>query len=461
VVVAGAGVAGLAAATAIRRDAPEIEVLVLERSPRVGGLVETERTAEGFIVEHGADCLVTTKPWGVAAAREADLGDAIVPGGPAPRRSYVSTRAGLVLLPQVFAGARPAAVLSVLRTPLLSLAGKARLALEPFVPRRRNPADESVRAFVTRRFGAELADVVVEPLVGAIHGSATGRLSADACMPRLRAFEREHGSVTLGVECAIRARRRRGDEALLPPTVTLRDGMGSLPAALARRLGDRVKRGVAVGQIAPHGGGRFRVDTADGAIACDGVVLATPSWQAPPLIEAASPDLAAYLATIAHKALACVTLAWPRSDVPHRLDATGWVRGAGDRRTTLACTWSSEKWFRRAPDSFVLVRSVLALGDAPDGDLVDAVRRDLRDLLGVGAPPCLVRVRRLPHATPIYEVGHGERVARALVETAELGAFALAGNAYAGVGVPDCVASGEAAARTVLGALAAGPARAA
>jgi oxygen-dependent protoporphyrinogen oxidase len=459
VVVVGAGVAGLAAATAIRRDAPDVDVVVLERGARLGGLVETERTADGFVLEHGADCFVTTKPWGVAAVRAAGLGDAIVAGGRAPRRSYVSTGAGLIPLPQVFAGVGPAAVLSVLRTPLLSLGAKARLALEPLVPRRRESGDESVRAFVARRFGREMADAIVGPVVGGIYGSDTARLSAEACLPRLRAFEREDGSVVLGTQRAIRARRAHPPETLLPPTVSLRDGMGSLPAALGRALGGRVTLGAAARGIVRRGRG-FAVDTTLGDVACDGIVVATPAWQAPPLVEAVSPDLAAYLATIPHKALACVTLAWPRAAVPRPLDATGWLRGARDRRATLACTWASEKWHGRAPDGFVLFRSVLPLADAADVELVGVAVRDVVDLVGARGAPCLARVRRIPHATPIYEVGHPERMARALA-AAGAGAFALAGNAYGGVGVPDCVASGEGAAHAVLAALAASSARAA
>jgi protoporphyrinogen/coproporphyrinogen III oxidase len=185
-------------------------------------------------------------------------------------------------------------------------------------------------------------------------------------------------------------------------------------------------------------------------------VLATPAWRIPDLIEDLAPDLAADLATVKHKAIDCVTLAWARRDVPRRLAGTGWVRAAGDPRATLACTWSSEKWAGRAPADFVLVRSVLALPGVADGDLVEAARADLRDLLGITAWPAFARVRRLPRATPIYEVGHARLAARLTARAAELGAFALAGNAYQGVGIPDCVASGEDAAEAVLAGLADG-----
>jgi oxygen-dependent protoporphyrinogen oxidase len=454
VVVVGAGVAGLAAALALRRTAPDVEVVVLEAAGRVGGLVETERTPEGFVVEYGADCLVTTKPEGVAAACGAGLGDAIVVGT-GTRRTYVATGEGLVPMPQVFAGVGLEAALSVLRTPLLSLVGKARAALEPFVPARREDGDESVRAFMERRFGIEFTRAVVAPLIGGVYGGDVGRLSVDGCLPRLRQFERVDGSVVAGMQRAIRARRRRvrAGEVVLPPTVTLRAGMGSLPDAMAARLGEHVALGVGVGRIDRRAGGGFAVETAKGIIGCDGVVLATAAWQAPRLVERLSADLATELGGVRHKALDCVTFAWPRAAVAHPLDATGWVRATGETRQTLACTWSSQKWPGRAPAGSVLLRSVLAMPEASEAELVDAARSDLRDLIGITAPPVLVRVRRIPRATPIYEVGHATRVARLGAYAREIGALALAGNAHAGVGIPDCVASGETAAGAVVAAL--------
>lgn len=454
VVVVGAGVAGLAAAHALVRRAPGLDVVVLEQASRAGGLVQTERTPEGFVVEHGADTMITTKPWGVQAAHEVGLAGDLV-GGTGPRRTYVATGGRLVPLPQVFAGPQPSAVLGILRSPLLTPAGKARLALEPFVPPRRDGGDESVGAFITRRFGREMLEALIDPLLGGIYGAEAARLSAEACLGALRAMEREHRSVTLGMHRALRARRRRAraGDAVLPPAVTLRAGMGSLPEALAHALGDRLRLGVAVRRLVARAGGRFRVETDGGALDCDGVVLAVPAWKAPEVLDGAAPDLAAALAGVPHKALDCVTLAWPRRDVPHALDGTGWIRAAGDPRPTAACTWASRKWPGRAPEGFVLVRSVLSAAGAAPEELVEAARGDLRDLVGVTAAPSFSRVRRIPRGTPVYEVGHLERTARMAEQAAGLGRLALAGNAHGGVGVPDCVRSGERAAEAVLAGL--------
>jgi oxygen-dependent protoporphyrinogen oxidase len=299
---------------------------------------------------------------------------------------------------------------------------------------------------------------VLDPLIGGIYGGDTRRLSVAACLPRLRTLERAYGSVTLGMRHAMRVRRRRAaaGDALWPPLVTLRRGMGSLPAAMARGLD--VRLGTAVTALTRTGGG-FRLAMEGCGLDAAAVVVATPAWRAARIVADVAPDLADALAAVPHKAVDCVTLIWERRDVPHPLAGTGWVRAADDARPTLACTWASEKWPDRAPHGFVLLRSVVALPDADDGALVAAAVRDIRDLLGVTAAPCFAVVRRLARATPIYELGHAARVAAMERLARELGPLALAGNAYHGVGIPDCIASGEAAAGRVLDALAPGAPR--
>jgi oxygen-dependent protoporphyrinogen oxidase len=366
---------------------------------------------------------------------------------------------GLVPLPPLFVGPTAATALALVRSPLLSIAGKLRAALEPVLPPRSSPNDESVRAFMARRFGAELADAVIEPLLGGIYGQQTDRLSAHACLPRLRELEAQHGSVLLGIRRTIRANRRAG--APVAASVTLREGMASLPQALAARLAPRIVLRTPVRALHRHGTNRFALTTPSGTLTCNAVILATPAWATAPLLATIAPDAAAPLAALEHKAFVCVSLGFHRRAVPHPLDGTGWLRGRTDERPTLACTWASQKWWGRAPDDHVLVRSMLAFDGAPDADFVAAACADLRDVLGVTTRPLLVRVHRVPRATPIYEVGHEARMGTALAATHAAGALALAGNAYAGVGVPDCGASGEAAARGVLQALARSAARAA
>jgi oxygen-dependent protoporphyrinogen oxidase len=433
-----------------------LEAVVLEENRRAGGLIETERTADGFLVEHGADSLITTTPRGVEAVRELGLGDTIVTARNGLRR-YVLKEDSLHRLPEVLGGVGAAALCSLLATSQLTVRGKVRTLVEPLVRPAAPGGDESVRAFVVRRFGRELLEAVIEPLFGGIYGGDAAMLSADVCLARFREFERTDGGVVWGMRRVLRERRRRQarGEMVLPPMVSLRHGMASLPAAFGRILGDRVRLGVRVRGVEHRHGGGFRLETSAGQLDCDGIVVAVPAWRAPEILSALDHTLAALLADVPYKGIDCVSLSWLRDEVPGPLDGTGFVRATGERRPTQACTWASQKWPGRAPPGHVLVRSVLSMPEATDAEVVAAARRDLRDLMGIAAEPRVVRVRRLPRATPVYAVGHLDRVEQMAARAAALGPLGLAGNAFGGVGISDCIRSGEKAAEAVLRGLAA------
>lgn len=414
---------------------------MLEQASRVGGLVESEALPGGFLLEHGADCLLTTKPWGLAALQELGIDDTIV-FGHEPRRVFVAAGDRLVPLPTLFAGATPASLWGLVRSPLLGWREKLRAMAEPLVPCPPQTADESVAAFVGRRFGAGVVPSLVEPLLRSVYGGTARELSAASCLPALRAMEREGAGIIRGIE---RARRRHREAGRLPDMISLRGGMASLPNAFARSLGSRVRLGVTVTQIERAARG-FRLETSAGAEIADGVVLATPAWVAARLIERLDPTLASQLGGIPHVALDCVSMAWRRDDVGHALGGTGFVSPAATPRPTQACTWAHRKWPCRAPEGWVLLRSVLRAAAAETAEVVEAARRDVRELLGIRQSPALLRVRRLPRATPIYRVGHRDVVAAIQARSAALGGVALAGNAYGGIGIPDCLASAEAAA---------------
>jgi protoporphyrinogen/coproporphyrinogen III oxidase len=456
--VVGAGVAGLAAAHAALDAVPGIEVHVLERTHRVGGLIETERTAHGYLVEHGADCLVTSKPAGMDVAERLGLVDDMVTGAGTPRTTFIARGGALIGLPPGMAFGIPQGTWAVLRSPVLSLPAKLRMAFEPLVRRGAGEDDESVATFIERRFGGELVERVIEPLLGGIHGAPAAELSLRACLPRLRELERLHGSVVLGMRRseapgdAPRSRTRGGPA--VPPVVSLRDGMESLPRALARPLGRRIHFGTSVTRIERVADGGYRLHLGDGDVLdADAVVVAAPAHAAAPMVGSLSPALATLLSGVRHRPVSCVNLAWERSQVPHPLEGTGFVVPATEGRATRACTWSSVKWPGRAPDASVLLRSVVDAPGAEDDDLVAAARRDLRDLLGIEAEPSLVRVRRRALGLPVYEVGYLDRLASMRNEAAALGAFALAGNAQGGIGVSDCIDSGRQAALSAVGRL--------
>lgn len=449
-VVIGGGITGLAAA---RAALDRCQVTLLESAARIGGLVQSERTRHGFVIEHGPDSIVTAKPAGIGLARKLGLEEEIV--RTKSSRSYVQTHGDLVQLPAGLFAMSPDAGWEMLRSPLFSMLGKGRMLLEPLAPRGKHPEDdESVGSFFGRRLGREFVDRIVDPLLGGIYGGDADRLSMRVVMPQMMAMEQRHGSIALGM--ARMPKRPPSSEPPLPPLISFRHGMGELTDQLARELGSAVRTGVRVAGVRHAAGGEYRVRLSDGTeVEADAVVITTPAWHAAPMIEGLDASLASMLASIGSSRIDAVTFAWPRWSVPHTLDGTGFVVPRSQNRRLRACTWTSEKWPFRAPEGVALLRAfVRDAEDADDQELIETARRELRETMGIEHAPRLTRVTRKASALPRYEVGH-QRLVTALRERAAAHpGLALAGNAFGGVGIPDCVSSGEAAVETALAGVA-------
>ena len=459
VVVVGGGIAGLAAAHRLTRLSPRVSVTLVEGSERLGGKIVTERV-DGFVIEGGPDSFLSAKPRGVGLCRELGLEETLQGTTPRRRRAFVLRGSRLHDLPEGLTGLVPTRLGPMLRSPLVSPLGKARMALDYALPPRRGDDDEALGAFVRRRLGREVYDRLVEPLMAGIYAGDGERLSLAATFPQLRRGEREHGGLIRGVLAAKRAATTAGSAPPgRPGFLTPRGGLGELVDGLVARLrtgGVRILLGApvaSVGLTRPGGNDRFTVELADGrALAADAVVVAAPAFAAAGMLAALDAPLAAELAAIPHASSAIVSLAFPREDIPHPLDGYGYVIPRVEGRPALACTWTSSKWGHRAPEGQVLMRVFLgrfgreeALGGTDD-DLVTLARDELRNVLGIEAAPLLCRVHRWRYGMPQYVLGHPARLAAIERRLKALPGLALAGNAYRGVGIPDCIASGEAAA---------------
>lgn len=445
-IVVGGGVAGLSAARAALALMPGLDVRVLESAPKLGGLVETERTQDGFVIEHGADCIVTSKPAGLATARELGLADALSAPLRAATTTFIARGARLLPLPPGFGFGAPASLLDVLCTRALSPWAKARMALEPCIRAKATDQDESVAAFIARRFGTGFLEQVVAPVLESVYGAPASEISARACLARLRTLEQESGSVVRGL-------RRVVTQPVAPaaPVVTLREGMGSLVDALSCSLAQRVHTGLGVVRVERGASSTFRVRLRDGGLLeTDALIVATPANRAAALIEPVSTSLASLLGEVRFGRLDCVSLGFRRQDVAHPLDGSGFVVPRSGRRITRACSWSSSKWGNRAPQNFVLFRSVLSAPGALDDELLAEARADLAELLGIHAAPMMMRLRRRRTGLPIHDLGCLERAVRMHEEAAALGGLSLAGSAHGAMGVSDCIESGRRAAERVL-----------
>jgi protoporphyrinogen/coproporphyrinogen III oxidase len=457
IVAVGGGIAGLAAAHRLvelaRDERRPLDLVLLEGTGRLGGTIRTERS-EGFLLEAGADSFISEKPWALALAERVGLGSRLRRTDDRFRRTYVVRQGRLRPLPEGFLLLAPTRAWPVLASGVFSWRGKLRLGLDLVLPRRSGAADESLGSFVRRRLGREALERVAQPLVGGIYTADPDRLSLAATMPRFLALEREHRSLILGLRRTARAGETAGASgARWSLFVTLAGGMEELVAALAARLpAGAVRLGSPVGGIVPAPDG-WRVHPRDGApLHADGVVLAGPAPAMAALVSAVDPGLASQLGGIVYASSATVALAYPRAAVRHPLDGFGFVVPRVEGRAILACTFSSVKYPGRAPDGAVLLRVFVGgalqadLLARADEDLIRLAHDDVATLLGITGDPVLARVWRHPGAMPQYEVGHLDRVAAIESRLEAFPSLALAGAAYRGVGIADCVRSGEAAA---------------
>lgn len=470
VVVIGGGLTGLAAAHRLVTRPPTPpgrrppEVVVLEARGRLGGAIWTDRR-DDFTLEGGADSFITSKPWGVALCRELGLADRLIETDARHRRSFVVRRGRLVPVPEGFVMMAPGRLWPVLASPLLSWRGKLRLLMEPLVPRRADDADESLASFVRRRLGREALDRLVQPLVGGIYTADPNELSLRATLPQFPAMEREHRSL-------LRAMRRRAGKEGDPEQaasgaryglfVSLDEGMSTLIDALAASLPPgAIRRDTPVRRVARPGPREpWKVELLDGTVLdADAVIVATEAHAAARLIDGLDPDLALQLRSIPYASSAIANVAFRREDVAHPLNGFGAVVPIVEGRRVLAVSFTSVKFPRRAPSGTVLMRVFVGgatqpeLFDLDDEALAALVLDELAELLGVRGTPLLLEIARHPRGMPQYTLGHLDRVAaiRRLLDRHP--GLALAGNAFDGVGVPDCIRSGREAADRLLDTL--------
>jgi oxygen-dependent protoporphyrinogen oxidase len=472
VVVVGGGISGLAAAHRLRESRARgagggVEVLLLEASDRLGGTVRTHRR-EGFLIEGGPDSFISEKPEALALAKRIGVGHRLVETNERHRRSFVVRGGRLRPTPEGFQLLAPSRMLPFLTTDIFTWRGKARMALDLVLPRRRGANgqdDESLAAFVRRRLGREALERMAQPMVGGIYTADPESLSLRATMPRFLEMERRDRSLILsmwkaGRRAAEDARHGRGASgARYSLFLSFDEGTQVLTDAVAARLPEAsVRLNTKVSALRPEPGARRWTVTTDGGetFNADAVCLALPAYAAARLLRDVDDPLADELEAIPYASTATVNLAYRRADVPHPLDGFGFVVPFVERRATLACTFSSVKFSGRAPEGHALLRAFVGgalqpeMFELEEDRMVEAVRRDLRDLLGVEAAPLFAHVEKWPRSMAQYHLGHAARVARLRARLCELPTLALCGNAYGGAGLPDCVRAGEAAAESLL-----------
>ncbi len=452
ILIIGAGITGLAAAYRLVNNAREggraIDVTLLESSSRLGGKIVTEKE-RNFTIEGGPDIMLARKPRGIGLCGELGIGGRIIPTNASYRRSFIRIDGELLPLPEGLSGLIPTRLRPLFQSRVLSFRGKCRVGFDRFIPPLQTDDDESVAAFITRRLGREAYEKLVAPLLGGIYGGRGERLSLIATFPQLHDIERRHGSLIRGL---VSEARSPGRPVGAPAFVSLAGGMAELITTLRERIPDVLVKLNSPVRIIERTTEGYRILAGDEVLEADAVVLAAPAHAAWPLVSSLDASLSAELSRISYASCATLSLAFRRSQVVHPLDAYGYLTQGSGGGGIIACTWTSTKIPLRAPTDGVLLRLFFGQAegfDATEQDdevLMEMARSELRDTLGLTQRPLLHRVFRWKKAMPQYELGHSARLARIDARLAHHPGLFVAGAAYHGVGIPDCIADGERAA---------------
>lgn len=468
IVIIGGGITGLAAAHHLielnAKNRSSLEVSLLEAKANAGGVLHTQ-SRDGFLLEGGPDSFISEKPEALSLVQRLGLAGSLIETNSSYRRSFVSRGNQLLPVPEGFRLLAPSRFLPFLTSDIFSWSGKARIALDLILPRRVNANgvdDESLASFVRRRLGREALYRMAQPMVGGIYTADPELLSLSATMPRFLEMEQKHRSLLYAMWLARRQETKEQSTGTSGARYSLflsfDSGMQLLADSLLARLpADSVKLNTRVGSIESiTGAKRWRIRTsANELIEADAVCMALPAYSAASLLAAMDARLAKELNEIPYASIATVNFAYRRIDIKHALDGFGFVVPIVEGRSTLACSFSSVKFAGRAPEGSVLLRAFVGgalqpeMFDLDDEAMSKAVRKDLLDLLGIERPPMFTQIERWPRSMAQYHVGHMERVGRVNKRVEAFQTLQLAGNAFGGAGIPDCIRSGEAAAEAL------------
>ena len=459
VLVIGGGIAGLSAAY-YASMIPNVHVTLLESSGRWGGKITTDRVTfdDGqFIIEGGPDTFLATKPWGVALCKELGLGERLHGTNPHKKNTYVLSQNRLLPLPDGLAMMIPTNIQAILKSRLVSWFSKARMGLDFVLPAKAVNGDESLGTFVSRRLGRGAYENLIEPLMSGIYAGDGDQLSLASTFPYLRDLELKYGSLARG---ALKMRAQSNGKsvqgsrsAFLTPTTGLAEIVEKLVEHLTSNQVD-LKLNTKAARITNYGS-HYRVELESGEmLEADSVILATPAFVSGALLSTLDPSLASDLQTIPYASTATVSLAYRLSDIPRALDGYGYVIPRREGRRALACTWTSTKFPHRAPEGYALIRVFVGRAgqELPwnDRDLLALAKEELNLTLGITADPLLHRVFMWDKAMPQYNLGHPDILKRIDAALERHPGLALAGNGYRGIGIPDCIHSGELAVKKIV-----------
>ncbi|HVP63338.1 MAG TPA: protoporphyrinogen oxidase [candidate division Zixibacteria bacterium] len=457
IAIIGGGISGLSAAYSLQKEKNSgipIEYTLFESAPRLGGVLNSEQV-EDCLIEGGPDSFLTEKPWANQLCAELGIADDLIGSNDADRKTYILVNKRLIAMPDGLMFMVPTKLIPTGLSPLFSWGTKFKMLLELLHPPRKVGHDETVADMVRRHFGQELVDRLADPLLSGVYGGTADSLSVRAVLPRFVDMENKYGSLTLAM---IDARRKlatmhkeKGSKPK-PLFSSLKSGMQKMVDAVVARLdANSLHTSTTVHSIAPRGQA-WEVRTENGVEHFDGVIVAVPARIASRMLDSIDHQLAEDLGKVEYSSSITMTLGYDMEQLKGLPPGFGFLVPRTEGTRMLACTFVHNKFPNRAPAGKGLLRCFMGgahddnILELSDQEITAIARRELKQILKLDAEPRFVRIYRWRASMAQYTPGHLERLERIDNTLAALPGLALAGNAFKGIGVPDCIRSGQDAA---------------
>ena len=454
VVIIGGGISGLSTSYYLNQSGQG--ATIIESRGRLGGVIQTEYV-DGCTIEAGPDSFLSVKPAALELIQELGLGGEVIGSNDHLRVTYVRKGGRLVPLPDGLMMMVPTKIMPLVTTGLLGVGTKVRMGMELFRAPKPHTEDQSVADFVREHYGEEAVDYLAEPLLSGIYGGNPAELSVTSVLPRFVELAAKYGSLTRGV-LAERAKARNGaSHGAAPPPLfrTLKDGLQQMVDGVTAAI--RGKTAVLEGraETVERLDSGFRIKLGGDWLQTDQLVVACEAHSASSLLTTVDPRLSELLGTVGYSSSMTVALGFDAADFARLPNGFGFLVPRKERRRLVACTWIGTKFPNRVPEGKVVARCFLGgMGDAgvlgePDDAIVAAVTAELQEIAGISARPRFSRIFRWPRSMAQYTVGHPQRLAEMESRVAAVAGLHVAGNAYQGIGIPDCIRMGKKAAEQI------------